>query len=70
MDINILVARELWLRRSDVLPRILLISFVGLTAANLVSNAWTDDTLAYIWWGLAGICLSSNVKLKITKQNP
>lgn len=56
--INILVVRGLWLRRNDTLARILLASFVGLTAANMVSHAWTDDTLSYIWWGLAGIALA------------
>ncbi|MEX0881563.1 MAG: O-antigen ligase family protein [Candidatus Saccharimonadales bacterium] len=69
LAINFLAARELWFRRSDALPGILLISFVGLTAANLVSHAWTDDTLAYIWWGLAGVCLSNNLKSRVSKNN-
>ena len=56
--INFLVLRELWFRKSDNLALILLVSFVGLTAVNFVSHAWTDDTLAYIWWGLAGIALA------------
>ena len=56
--INFLVVRELWFRRSGNLARILLVSFVGITAVNLVSHAWTDDTLAYIWWGLTGIALA------------
>ena len=58
LAINFLVVRELWLRRTETLTLILLVSFVGLTAVNLVSHAWTDDTLAYIWWGLAGIALA------------
>jgi hypothetical protein len=56
--VNFLVLRELWIRRADNLALILLVSLVGLTAVNLVSHAWTDDTLAYIWWGLAGIALA------------
>lgn len=56
--INFLVLRELWFRKADNLALILLISFVGLTVVNMVSHAWTDDTIAYIWWGLAGIALA------------
>jgi len=36
----------------------LLASLIGLIFVNLVSHAWADDTLAYVWWGLAGIALS------------
>ena len=53
-----LVARELWFRRKQSLPLILLISFIGIAAVNLVSHAWTDDTLAYLWWGLAGVAIA------------
>lgn len=62
--INILVGVELWRRQNDPLAKILLASLVGITFVNLVSHAWTDDTLAYIWWGLAAVCLSGGVKLK------
>ena len=65
--INVLVARELWriilMSRSghkkdgDSLALWLLASFVGLTFINLLSHAWTDDSLAYLWWGLAGIAI-------------
>lgn len=47
----------LWQRRSDPLARALIASLVGLTVVNLVSHAWTDDTLGLMWWGLAGIAL-------------
>jgi hypothetical protein len=40
------------------LPQILLASLAGITFVNLLSHAWTDDTLAYLWWGLAGIALA------------
>lgn len=61
ISINIFVARELWPRRQDQLPKILLASLVGITLINLVSHAWTDDTLAYLWWGLAGIAISPGI---------
>jgi hypothetical protein len=55
--INILVARMLWRKREDDLAAALLASLVGLTFINLLSHAWADDTLAYLWWGLTGIAL-------------
>lgn len=58
ITINCMVAKLLWTRRSDQLAKILLASLVGITFVNLLSHAWTDDTLAYLWWGLAGIALS------------
>lgn len=39
------------------LALMLLGSLAGLTFVNLLSHAWVDDTLAYAWWGLAGIAL-------------
>jgi hypothetical protein len=55
--INIGVGYLLWLRRADPLALSLFASLIGLTFVNLLSHAWADDTLAYIWWGLAGIAM-------------
>jgi hypothetical protein len=35
----------------------LFVSLLGISFVNLLSHAWTDDTLAFLWWGLAGIAL-------------
>jgi hypothetical protein len=56
--INILVALKLWNYKDEPLAQLLLASLIGITFVNLLSHAWTDDTLAYIWWGLAGIALT------------
>lgn len=56
--INIVVGYCLWQRRQDALALSLLASLVGLIFVNLLSLAWTDDTLSYIWWGLAGVALA------------
>ncbi len=61
--INLLVARRLWLRK-DPLARTLLASLVGITLINMLSHAWTDDTLCYIWWGLAGAALAAGTGKK------
>jgi hypothetical protein len=55
---NIMVAIELWRRRAHLIAKVLLASLVGITFVNMLSHAWTDDTLAYIWWTLAGFALA------------
>ena len=60
--INLLVARSLW-QRTTPLARVLLASLVGITLVNLLSHAWADDTISLLWWGLAGIGLSTPVIL-------
>lgn len=52
------VARMLFDRRASHLALALFASLLGITFVNLLSHAWTDDTLAYIWWGLAGVALA------------
>lgn len=59
--INFLVAKELWVRRADQLAMVMLVSLVGLTFVNILLHAWADDTLAYVWWGLAGVAFGSVV---------
>jgi len=60
LGIVALVAVELYAQigRSR-LALILLASLFGLAFVNLLSHAWVDNTLAYVWWGLAGIALGS-----------
>lgn len=55
--ITALVGTVLWDKRTepDLLALTLLASLAGLIVVNLLLPAWTDDTLAYAWWGLAGI---------------
>jgi len=67
--INYLVAYELWQRRNVTLALVLLTSLLGLTIVNLFSHAWTDDTLAYVWWGLAGVALAPAILDDERKQN-
>jgi hypothetical protein len=55
-----LVVCELWFRKSELLARVLLASLAGIIFVNLLSHAWTDDTLAYLWWGLAGLAIAAH----------
>ncbi|HET8992049.1 MAG TPA: O-antigen ligase family protein [Candidatus Saccharimonadales bacterium] len=54
----------LWLRHDDPLSVFLLASLIGISVTNLLLYAWSDDTLAYIWWGLAGIAMTPDKKAK------
>jgi O-antigen ligase/polysaccharide polymerase Wzy-like membrane protein len=56
--INTGVGALLYMRRDDPLALSLFASLIGLTFISLLSHAWTDDTLAYVWWGLAGLAMA------------
>lgn len=60
VSILVLVGVELY-QRSGESPLMLMLvaSFIGIAFVNMLSHAWTDDTLAFLWWGLAGIALGS-----------
>jgi hypothetical protein len=60
--INVLVFLRLYNRRAHPLALTLLVSLVGITVVNMLGHAWADDTLAYIWWGLAGAATALPVK--------
>lgn len=66
--INLGVGALLYVRRADPLALSLFASLIGLTFINLLSHAWADDTLAYVWWGLAGIALAPNPKAQHHEQ--
>jgi hypothetical protein len=59
ITINGGVGYLLWLGRKSSLALSLLASLIGLTFVNMLSHAWADDTLAYVWWGLAGIAIAT-----------
>jgi hypothetical protein len=66
--IVLMIAKRLWHRRNEPLARILLISLAGISFINLVQHAWTDDTLSLLWWGLAGIAISTIAQPAILKD--
>lgn len=59
LAINLTAAYGLWQRRADVLSLGLLAALIGVSIVNLFSHAWGDDTLAYLWWGLAALALAT-----------
>lgn len=70
LAINIFVAVKLYKRKNNTLALVLFASFCGITVINMVSHAWMDDTLALLWWGLAGIALSEHMLHKPRIINP
>lgn len=67
--INVFVAWSLYRTRHALLSQVLLASLAGLMLVNMFSHAWADDTLALVWWGLAGIALSTAILDKKRKHN-
>ncbi len=57
----------LYLRREDPLSMFLLACLIGISFTNLLMYAWSDDSLSYIWWGLAGIAMTGDKRAKETK---
>ncbi len=57
IGINGLLGWMLYKRRNSPFALTLLASLIGITFVNLLTLAWTDDTLSYIWWGLAGLAM-------------
>lgn len=57
-----LVAVDLY-RKKTKLSISLLAGFIGLGVVNLLLPAWTDVTLAYIFWGLTGLSLTNKFSL-------
>jgi hypothetical protein len=52
--INILVVRSI-VRRSGLLPAMLIASFTGISLINLLLHGWADDPTALTWWALAAL---------------
>jgi O-antigen ligase len=69
--INVLIGKALWDQRAeqDQLALILFVSLIGLTFVNLLLHAWADDTLAYLWWGLAGIATAATITANKKSKN-
>lgn len=58
----ILTGRHLWRRRNEPLARALFAAFVGLTCVAFLMHIWADETVAFLFWGLAGIALAPTLK--------
>jgi hypothetical protein len=65
LAILMLVVMELYEQAyNSRLALVMFASFIGIAFINLLSHAWADATLAYLWWGLAGIALALQSSLE------
>lgn len=67
--INYMVGAILWQRRKDGLALILLATLIGITAINMLSHAWTDEVLSYLWWGLAALAVTPLIQKSSKSSN-
>ncbi|MEO6760788.1 MAG: O-antigen ligase family protein [Candidatus Saccharimonadales bacterium] len=61
VSVNVAAGVALWRRRANGLALGLTAALIGLMVLNLLAYGWSDDSLAYIFWGLAGIALADPV---------
>lgn len=54
-----LIMKRLWRRRREWLTLGIFASGVGLVMIGMVLPVWADDTVAILWWGLAGVALAT-----------
>lgn len=53
------ILKRLWHRRQDWLVLGVFASGIGLAFIGLIQPVWVDDTVAIIWWGLAGLAIAN-----------
>jgi hypothetical protein len=63
-----LVLWRLWRQPRTWLSVGVFTSGVGLAAIGLLQPVWVDDTVSFVWWGLAAIVLAVPVKLLASRQ--
>jgi hypothetical protein len=49
--------------RDDWLAMSMFASGIGIAVACIVLPVWADDTVALVWWGLAGVALAGGVNI-------
>lgn len=67
LAINFTILIKLYKNRKNTLHLMLFCSLIGIMVVNLFLMAWTDDTLAYLWWGILGMSYPS-LSNKLNKE--
>lgn len=55
---TIFIGFRLFIMKNDPLSYGLFLSLIGISVANMFMYSWFDETLSYIWWGLAGLVVA------------
>lgn len=68
--ILVAVSRRLYrLAGSDQFALGLLASFAGLALTNLLVHIWSNEAVAYTWWGLAGLVINAALVIEKVSYN-
>jgi O-antigen ligase len=59
--------RLLEMRHDSYVATALFVSFAGLAITNFLVHIWSNEAVAYIWWGLAGLTVASTKHKKRTQ---
>ena len=66
LAILILVAVRLYRATGDsAYATALLAAFAGLALTNILVHIWSNESVAYTWWGLAGLVMTTRTKSKM-----
>ncbi len=59
----VVLLSRLWALRDDYLATGVFAAGIGLATTSLVLPVWSDDAIAYLWWGLAGLAVASGIAI-------
>lgn len=59
LGITFLILKRLWEIRVKLIAQVTLAAFMGLILVNMVSHAWSDDTIAYVFGALLAYALTA-----------
>lgn len=66
--ITVLLAIKLYKIKDDNLSLAVLASFMGLIITNNLVHIWSNEAVAYTWWGIAGIVIYSSLVKRSYKE--
>lgn len=65
LTILVMVALRLYkIHRDSPIATAILASFIGLALTNFLVHIWSNEAVAYTWWGLAGLWIGTRISKK------
>ena len=68
LAINVLLYKQLWQRRTEIWPTVLLARFWAYVLINMLLHIWSNEAVACQWWILAGLVLGISTKQNAAKN--
>lgn len=69
LAILFVVGRRLYRLRASPFALAIFASFVGLALTNLLVHIWSNEAVAYTWWGLAALALAEQAPPRRAKRS-